>query len=1352
MSSKSPAEVIAGRYRIDAKLGEGGMGVVYKVWDQVGDRALALKCLTPTAVGQPLALGLFEREFHTLKNLPHPHIVEVYDYGIAETPYYTMEFLEGATVSHLSPMAWQEASSLLRDVASALALIHSRRLVHRDVTGRNIQCAEDGTVKLIDFGGLAPMGVAKDRVGTPAFVAPEVLHQLALDQRTDLYSLGATAYHLLTGQHAFPARHASELRDMWRTRPPKPSSIVNDVPAALDELVMSMLDLDPLARPVNAGIVIARLSAIAGLPPQASEEDARSFLSAPRLIGRERELAAFQARIARAMRGAGSCLLIEAPAGMGRSRILDAFALEAQIAGAIVLRADSRDGATDAKTLAALRAGLHDGASDEPPSLDNQEAITLETLRAAMRTCCVAILVDDAHRYGAASLALLTRLVRLTERHRLVLVVSIGLPPPEEGLEAIRVLRGSAERTELVALDPGQTSDLLASCFDDVPNLKVTAAWCHTVSAGRPGACVELAQHLVDEGIAAYRDGVWALPESLLDHSLPETAEQLLRERVRRLDEDQLLCGQLLSLIPFAVSINMAECVDIMRPLSSRARAHAAIEGLMAEQLVISEVAALRVGQSQVRDAFLATLPESRACSLHRALATFLESRGDEASLTAAAHHLQQAGDHELAVRLVHRYAKRITSRVSEEELARLAVPFGEWGGTFETALEFAEREGWPRHEVYPLYSAIVTVAALTEPRWLSRGKPLFDYLKQDTGLVYWSEAELDVLHAGGKVSQWKLVWRLLRATLRHRFARRHSRGLRPRAALTVLGVYVTSALGACNITQEFHTGLPPLARALLPFRSLSPAIDLLYDLLVGAIDAARGLEAGWKRLESVLQRLQQRVKGMPEAYRSTAHYVLRYLDAMERLAPKGDPASLEVAEWLEGAGGFHTHAWQLRMLYHLYVGDSVGARRCQQELETLALTSARNNLSVIAGSKDVAQAQALSGDALALRATLESLEATADRFPNWRGQLLVYRGEYARLVGDLPQAEEALEQALAFAEVGENYSWAKAVGPYVDILARLGQVKKAVAFADHAVEKAARLGVSSVYRRQIEMAAALAWAADGQHDRAAHRLEQLLDEAKLEGVRGVTAAVLEEARAQVALACGDADVFERACLGAAQVFANHDNPALVARYRRLVDEAYERGLAKRVSIRPSGQSCQLPQSASEIGECIEHTSAAVRLRRALELLMKHCDAEGGHLFGVNESRVACVASAGEMVSALELESFVESVRTTEAALDIGVTATDVGLDDDVSPANRWMSNAGVTYESLPLYATGEDDDDTAVGIAVLCPRDEKLRRPPADVLRALARILKDRGDLPGAVAQGWSAEALREGPASRGT
>ena len=131
------------------------MAVVYKVCDTSTGRDLALKQLKlrEDAGRQQKIIELFEREFHTLTHLSHPRVVEVYDYGVDESGnYYTMELLDGGDLRELSPVDWRKACGLMLDVCSALSLLHSRRMVHRDISPRNIRCTKDGLAKLIDFG------------------------------------------------------------------------------------------------------------------------------------------------------------------------------------------------------------------------------------------------------------------------------------------------------------------------------------------------------------------------------------------------------------------------------------------------------------------------------------------------------------------------------------------------------------------------------------------------------------------------------------------------------------------------------------------------------------------------------------------------------------------------------------------------------------------------------------------------------------------------------------------------------------------------------------------------------------------------------------------------------------------------------------------------------------------------------------------------------------------------------------------------------------------------------------------------------------------------------------------------
>jgi serine/threonine protein kinase len=219
-----PARPVAGRYRVERLLGRGGMGAVFQVRDEGTGRQLALKRLHAGA--SPKLSELFEREYRTLASLRHPRIVEVFEYGIDDAgAYYSMELLEGADLSQRAPMSWPATCACLRDLASMLGVLHSRRLVHRDLSPRNLWLTHDGRLKLLDFGALAPFGPATEVVGTPAFIAPETLQGRALDQRTDLFALGALGYWLLTSTHAFRASQLAELPRAWAKPPAAPSSL-----------------------------------------------------------------------------------------------------------------------------------------------------------------------------------------------------------------------------------------------------------------------------------------------------------------------------------------------------------------------------------------------------------------------------------------------------------------------------------------------------------------------------------------------------------------------------------------------------------------------------------------------------------------------------------------------------------------------------------------------------------------------------------------------------------------------------------------------------------------------------------------------------------------------------------------------------------------------------------------------------------------------------------------------------------------------------------------------------------------------------------------------------------------------
>jgi len=353
------------RYDIRDEIARGGMGIVYRVYDRITGEYRALKrARTDDAARSPYFLEAFEREYQVLAGLAHPRIIRVYDFGHDEDgSYYTMELLEGEDLGAIAPLPFREACSYLRDVATSLSLLHTRRLLHRDISPNNVRKTPDGHCKLIDFGALTGFGLTREIVGTPPAIPPEAVHNGIQDHRSDLYQLGALAYWMLTNQHAYPANCIDDLPQVWNTAPPAPSEFVPGIPPELDLLVLSLLSEDPLARPASAAEVIARLEVIGGLAPE-KEGDAqllaRSFLLNPRFTGRSEIMKELAEHASAARQGHGSAVLIEGAAGMGRTRFLEEIGMHAQLAGAHVLRVDASTTRHARGTLRALAIRLLD--------------------------------------------------------------------------------------------------------------------------------------------------------------------------------------------------------------------------------------------------------------------------------------------------------------------------------------------------------------------------------------------------------------------------------------------------------------------------------------------------------------------------------------------------------------------------------------------------------------------------------------------------------------------------------------------------------------------------------------------------------------------------------------------------------------------------------------------------------------------------------------------------------------------------------------------------------------------------------------------------------------------------------
>jgi ABC-type oligopeptide transport system substrate-binding subunit/tRNA A-37 threonylcarbamoyl transferase component Bud32/dephospho-CoA kinase len=338
-------KLIQERYLLGPELGMGGMGTVFRGYDQFLKREVAIKLVTNPNLDESSRQKLL-REAQAAAKLNHPNIVAIHDAGYHETnAFIVMELVEGEPVSRDQYDDLEEVLDITTQICSALEHAHSIGIVHRDLKPENVLITSQGLIKLTDFGlarstssRLTDDGLIE---GTVFYMAPEQALGKAIDHRTDLYSLGVMLYEMTTGQLPFTADDPIQVITQHLNTPvAPPRAHVPELPPSLDKLILGLLKKKPEKRPENAKIVMSALNNLSqtiGAKDQFEGIDAINRIIHGQMVGRDEEMREAVGHWQKALTGESHVLLVTGEAGIGKSRFVKELQTLVSVSGAEIL-------------------------------------------------------------------------------------------------------------------------------------------------------------------------------------------------------------------------------------------------------------------------------------------------------------------------------------------------------------------------------------------------------------------------------------------------------------------------------------------------------------------------------------------------------------------------------------------------------------------------------------------------------------------------------------------------------------------------------------------------------------------------------------------------------------------------------------------------------------------------------------------------------------------------------------------------------------------------------------------------------------------------------------------------------
>ena len=666
------------RYRILETLGKGGSGTVYRAFDSVEKREVAIKVLSAELSASQSSLA--SEEFRLLASHTHANLVQVYDYGTTTDGlrYFTMELLEGedllgylgrALPTPAERAAAPHLADLLDQVLAALDYIHSRGLVHQDLKPQNILVSgQEGTarVKLIDFGLARATGTESQELsGTIEYLAPELLKGEPPTARSDLYSLGIILHEIFLGQPPF---HGKKMKELIRGHLEGAAADPRSLPKEYRELTMRLLEKDPANRPRAAEEVRREL-------PGARERTLHSLPAfSPVFVGREATLSRLLTRITAEPDGSPGGALLLGPTGMGKSRLLRELQVRTQVNDIPIYleacREEDHPGALLQRLLGRIAAendGEHelvarlDECLDDLLQDDSVAGASIESFHFKVTNLLVelaggeacAIAIDDLQWADSLSLNTLAHLARRA--------AGAGTPPGlflacrldgEEDLGFTRNLEElfnipeSLERITLEGLEPEDLSIYMEKLLGHAEGLpEALQGPLQRDTGGNPFYIEEYLRLLGDLGAFERKGSTWTLKADV-SIPIPGSLEDAARRRLENVGRRRRTVLEVAAVLsrPFSSEElrGLLALIDGDEP-SRRGELRGALDGVVLDQLLRREGSLYSFAHAALEQAAYAGLEEKTRRSLHgQAAAWLLQESGpeEEPPLEELARHL----------------------------------------------------------------------------------------------------------------------------------------------------------------------------------------------------------------------------------------------------------------------------------------------------------------------------------------------------------------------------------------------------------------------------------------------------------------------------------------------------------------------------------------------------------------------------------------------------------------------------------------------------------------------------------------------------------------------------------------